>query len=511
MITEKERESLVASLESLLQKYNYKYTVEALNKVIDEWDRQKGWLIEAFKKHPGYVEGQFMIVVDDEYRREVDVNGCRKFTQWWASYPYYDTDLVKEEVRCHSRSSNISDEQYEILRFLHHHTERCISVENVTVFKRAFPDVSIHAGEKMTRVVNKLFNYLGYNKHEDYNKEFAKYSDAMTPKTIKRRIVLSVNPLDYLTMSFGNSWSSCHTIDKENIRDMPHGYQGRYSSGTISYMLDPSSMVMYTVDQKYDGNEYWDQPKINRQMFHYGEEKLVQGRLYPQDNDNSQSEYVEYARAIRGIISTIFDIKGEWSSERGGYAASKYILSKGTHYRDYANFSNCTLHMPVGCENNNKFTVGHDPICVRCGEMHGDEETIDCCIYSRCKHCGQRIYDGDEVYHVDGETYCRRCVTYCNCCGEYFVGNGHYTHSGRVCTNCFNEHYAKCEECGAYVRKGLLEERDGKHICRRCQRRIERDHTDRPRSSWMSYRDVIDHLIRVDPYQNDDLSWLDNL
>lgn len=454
MITQKERESLVTPMESLLKKYNYKYTVEALNKIIDEWDHQKSWLVEAFKKHPGYVKGQFMIVVDDEYQRGVDVNGCRKFSNWWVSYPYHNTDLVKEEVRCHFRSSNISDAQFDILRNLSCYIERCISKDAVAVFKRAFPDVSIHAGEKMTRVVNKLFCYLGYDRHKDYNKEFAKYSDAMTPKTIKRRIVLSVNPLDYLTMSFGNSWSSCHTIDKENIRDMPNSYSGCYSSGTMSYMLDPSSMVLYTVDISYDGDEYWTQDKINRQMFHWGANKLVQSRLYPQANDCNGEAYTPYRAIVQNIMSVIFEFGNFWTVKKGIDAASKYISSSGTHYKDYKCFKSCTLSVVKGMENDGSIYVGANPICIECGYRHTVENNINCCRNNRiyCERCGEEIDTEDEDYvEINGYYYHCDCVNYCDHCRNYTTFDTIYIRGyGEVCDECINDDFIRCDECGDY-------------------------------------------------------------
>ena len=154
--------------------------------------------------------------------------------------------------------------------------------------------------------------------------------------------ILSVNPLDYLTMSFGNSWASCHTIDKQNKREMPNSYQGMYSSGTISYMLDSPSMVFYTVDASYDGNDFWHEPKINRQMYHWGEDKLIQGRLYPQDNDGCSTGYTAFRAIVQKIMSEIFDFPNFWTVSKGTSEAGRYIDSEGTHYRDYNNFSNCT-------------------------------------------------------------------------------------------------------------------------------------------------------------------------
>lgn len=471
MLTEKERKYLLESMENLLQKYNYQYTTDALNKIIDEWYRQKKRLIEAFKKHPNYVDGQFAIVVTNEYARDVDMRSIIAFRNWWSYGPYRCPQLVIRRDNAWYPSSRISDEEYEVLYRIYKYDERNISKSNARYLKKVFPSVKIHAGEKMTRVVNKIFEYLGYSKHPEYNKEFAKYSDAMTPKTIKRRIVLSLNPLDYFTMSFGNSWSSCHTIDKENMRDMPHGYNGMYSSGTMSYMLDCASMVMYTVDQKYAGNEYWTQDKITRQMYHYDEDKLIQSRLYPQSNDNySEVEYKEYAKVVKTILSFVFAINGNWNSARGVGAIEDYVNSEGTHYRDYCNFNNCTLNYPGEDINTNIFTVGADPICIRCGERHNIKHTIDCCSIPRCKCCGRRIEDEDDIYTIDGEIYCNHCVFYCEVCEKYHVGKPTYIRSeyANVCDTCLNEYYEKCEECGEYVKKSKIYTYKGKKLCRRC-------------------------------------------
>lgn len=31
-------------------------------------------------------------------------------------------------------------------------------------------------------------------------------------------------------------------------------------------------------------------------------------------------------------------------------------------------------------------------------------------VYSECWECGEKIYDGDEYYHLDDHDYCEACV-----------------------------------------------------------------------------------------------------
>jgi hypothetical protein len=420
MITANEREYLLARMEELLEEYNYSYTREALNTIIDEWNRQKAGLIDAFKKHPNYVEGKFMIAFDSDYERTIDRIASLHFREWLMRSMYDAMDNFPKEIKDRTEYGDYLP--WDIFRFidnLNRYAERCVSEETAKILNKACPEIHAHAGQKTSRVVNKLCCYLGFDKIDGYNREFAKYADSLSPLIIKRHTILSISPLDYLTMSFGNSWASCHTIDKANKRGMPNDYSGCYSSGTISYMLDESSMVLYTVDASYEGDEYWNEPKINRQMFHYGEEKLVQGRLYPQDNDDDGSVYTPYRNIVQGIISTIFNFPNLWTLSKGTEAASRYIYSYGTHYRDYTYYGNCSLSRIKGSDNDECFYVGADPICIKCGDRHDTQENISCCGYAICADCGRAIRNRDGMIEVDGEIYCRDCVSYCEHCDEY--------------------------------------------------------------------------------------------
>lgn len=460
IITEDERKSLLKDMEHLLDEYNYDYTEEALNKIIDTWAENKADLITAFKKHPNYLEGKFMIAFNHNYERCMDVRAIVAFRRWVLNRDNAIAvrEFMPEEMREYVTDNGLllPDEIFHLLRGMQEYQSQYITAGQVGDFNKAYTNINACEGQKLSRVMNKLLTYVGYNKLHDYNREFAKYADAVNPLQITRHTILSVNPLDYLTMSFGNSWASCHTIDKTNKRNMPNSYQGMYSSGTVSYMLDEPSMVFYTVDASYNGNDFWNEPKICRQMFHWAEEKLVQGRLYPQDNDGNDSVYTPYREIVQKIMSEIFDMPNLWTVKRGTYEASKYVWSQGTHYRDYENFSNCSLSRPKGSENENSFTIGHMPICIKCGEEHGKDDNISCCAsQATCTNCGC-VIDGDdneETIWIEGEPYCRDCVSWCDCCEDYFVGGGTEVAGGYyVCHNCLDNYYRQCSDCGEYYR-----------------------------------------------------------
>ena len=461
IINENERQELLFSMAELLEEYDYQFDYDALRIIIDEWAKNKATLIEAFKKHPNYVEGRFMIAFTSNYERVLNVDEISAFVDWLQSRNgpmSTGIENLPEEInrrRLDDCCCWLPDNVFNLFWALPRRACQIIDEEKAQIINDALPNIKARAGQKMSRVINKICVYLGYDKHPEYNREFAKFADALNPLIIKRHTVISLNPLDYLTMSFGNSWASCHTIDKTNKRGMPNNYSGCYSSGTISYMLDSSSIIMYTVEADYDGTDYWKQSKIHRQMFHWGEEKLVQGRLYPQSNDSGADEYTTYRNIVQEIISKCFEFDNLWTVSKGVSAASRYIISQGTHYADYSNFSNCTLSRIKDNMNESSFIVGAEPICIECGCRHSVAENINCCAedgYYTCEDCGCRLSE-DDVIWVDDYAYCRDCVSYCDDCDSYHREESTWLgdYDRNVCPRCLDQYYVVCGCCAEYI------------------------------------------------------------
>lgn len=68
IITDEERNMLLDNMKFLLDQYDYQYTDEALNKIIDTWATNKADLITAFKRHPNYLEGQVYDCVQPQFQ-----------------------------------------------------------------------------------------------------------------------------------------------------------------------------------------------------------------------------------------------------------------------------------------------------------------------------------------------------------------------------------------------------------------------------------------------------------
>lgn len=535
ILTQEEYSSVYNAIVEVLDRFNYPHSKYAVCEIIDTWIRNKGKLISAMKSHPNY-NGNFQIVFsDEEYRIDTNKSAGSDFTSWvrenmrpedllketvilggtMSMYenmqryfentmpevkPIFDgehlilmnydlftekrkmLDEIKFTLKLFNGERYTEESKKEQVRYVRLHNwindyqEDRINNEEAEFLNYWMPELRARDGQKTTKIVGKIMKKYGIDKIADYNSRFAKYCDDINVIKITRHTVISAHPVDYLTMSFGNSWSSCHTIDKENLRGMPNGYQGQYSSGTVSYMLDGTSVVLYTVDKKYNGNLFYTEPKINRCMFHIGNEKIVQGRCYPQGEDGNTGLYTQFRNLVQRTVAEMYEIPNSWILKKGTDNCYTYTSSSGTHYRDYTNYSDCNVSIYKHSEiKTQRVMIGHEPICVCCGEEHDLESNIACCSEDthKCAGCGER-FDDDDLYEIDGEYYCGDCRFYCNYHEQYEPydeGVQYIPGYGNVCEDAINENpdvFMRCEVCDSiHVDDNLVYTADG-YVCGRC-------------------------------------------
>lgn len=396
---------------------NYNPTTSGVAEILETWMENKSELITMFEKHPNY-NGNGQIVLTDTFARDVD----RPALQHTISQLYLEAKrLVDETEDVPSDALKAVKNFLYVLHVEEAHTKMQTVVDEFLVkehkiFLEEYGKFPIHEGAKTSRTMRKWFVEAGLDKAAEFERIYAEFSDAINPLEVKRYTILSVNPIDYYTMSFGNSWASCHTIDKTNERHSSNNYEGCYSSGTESYMLDSTSIVMYTIDKDSDIEHPEMHDKITRQMLHVGEDKIIQARLYPQSNDDGDgTEYKKMREIAQRVISQCMDVPNLWSNVKGTDECTSMISSFGTHYRDYAHFSACNVsYLNVGQRNYKNIFVGHKPICPCCGSGHDREDNIectDCAPNGRvCSYCDDIVNDWDAIEIGDSIYCCAECA-----------------------------------------------------------------------------------------------------
>ena len=406
-------DKLVNNTMALLTKYGHKNTEHGVCVLLDTYFTNKKPLIDMFAKSVHYA-GNMRIVVDIELERQTEATNVRFFCNNFMSEINAASIILKDKdedgktkddyVRTGTLSLKASDLLSDDFRvkFMQSYKKRSLfasdgfTIESHSEYDKLYRAMrrfgtnyqsttqestidwlaeyningSYTVGMKTSRAFNRMCTQYELNTLPDYNKLFAKYSDMVSGLKRKLKFFISLNPLDYLTMSFGNSWSSCHTIDRSNIRDMPDSYSGMYCGGTLSYMLDGSSIITYVYN---DIPKSIEEGKIYRNMFHYENGALIQARIYPQGNDGATDLYKEFRSVVQKEFADMLGVSNNWAeSSRPAY---KNISSTGVHYRDYECFSSCNMTYPEGMSNAATETVhiGHERICVNCGKSISDD------------------------------------------------------------------------------------------------------------------------------------------
>ena len=218
----------------------------------------------------------------------------------------------------------------------------------------------IKEGTKTSRAFNKMCIHYGIDKAKDYNKLFAQYADMVTDGKRNLYFVISLNPLDYLTMSVGVSWRSCH-----------HIREGSYKAGCESYMLDSTSIITYVV------NTLADTCKIYREMFHCKGTTIIQSRIYPQGNDGATDLYKHFRGIVQEEFAKLFNLpSNQWVFKSGTSSYSNIVTHVGKHYRDLNYHDDCAIFYPVGHTKETNMIIGHDCICPYCGRPQTNSSGI---------------------------------------------------------------------------------------------------------------------------------------
>lgn len=451
-------EQILNEMKEELEEREYNYRDSSLRTILDAWKESKQGLLEMFSKHPNWDAERLMVKFDTDFSREIDTRATKAFCRWLFS----KTDITA--LACQNEEGEmfaLCDIAWGLLSNNTYipETEQC----KLNALNSLNENFRFRVGMKSTRVMRKICEAYGWDKitgverdrdgnlveFNDFERQYAKYCDALCPIKVTRHTCISLNPIDFLLMSNGNSWDSCHYIGDRIDQ------AGCYSSGTISYMLDSHSFIFYTVSSDYNGVEIERTPKLQRQVFGYNDNQLLQSRLYPQGNDyGAENQYTDIRNIVQKVVADCCGKPNLWvkrkviNVERGNYA---------TVYNDWYHFSSlCSVSVfkDVADEEHNQIVMGAEPICIECGHHHYQQDNISCC-YSdyTCSCCGANI-DEDNAYWVGDEPYCRDCVEWCDECQDWYRReDGRYleNYDRWVCDDCLERYYHYCADCDEYV------------------------------------------------------------
>lgn len=406
-------DKLVDDMSALLSKYGHRNSEHGICVLLDKYFSQKESLIKLFVQSKNYI-GDMRICIKKEFERQISSNEINSFFCGFheklntrAMLQFKDNDgkefvdyllTGKTSVSIaglpsanaqKAKKLKLAKFNYDTMALYSSHrryTDFCAYIRYFNgLYHHTIPESFqyrtdgtaplLRKGTKASRAFNSMCQFYGVDKlnpqtevtehhgeHVErtvypYDKLFAQYSDLVSILKRKMNFIISLNPLDYLTMSVGVSWNSCH-----------HIRTGSYKGGCMSYMLDATSMITFVVND-IDGPIH-EIPKLYRQMYHYKDNLFVQNRLYPQGNDGATNLYERFRGFVMEEFNALLHVDGTWTNEVGTRPCSNHISSIGCHYKDYNGNPSCSIFYPSDKANDIRYqvmTVGHKGICPRCG------------------------------------------------------------------------------------------------------------------------------------------------
>ena len=423
----KRMEELKQAFYDVMHKYQKRFGETGVMANLNTWAQKKASLISILRNHPNWNEAEKAIVFRFSEGRgiERDVVDEIAFTM---------LDIAREEVAPEGYQAFSEAFQAAIGEYSTTLSETALEVV------RNRGGIKCATGQKASRIIGKLCRQFGVDGHKRYNAVFAQIADALNPLQMERTAILSVHPCDYLEMSNrDNTWNSCHGLDN-----------GGYQMGTLSYMLDDVSMVLYTVDNDVK-DHFYKAPRRSRQMYFFKDNILFQSRMYPSDANDLMDQYraiVQKAIAICLGVPNLWTLK----KERAEVSAHCSSADGSMQYPDYAYYGNISVLKYTALDQ--VLTIGAPPLCVACGrKLTSRSKTLKCSCADTvvCKECGETVTDENANY-VDGYFQCKKCLHICAVCGratkgEMFAAFDRRGQMVQVCAECHAISMTPCGNC----------------------------------------------------------------
>ena len=451
------KDLIISQIKGVLKANDIDYTDKGIDSLYEEWLKKKGALIKLLSKSEHWNEDACAIIASVDFKKRADTSKAEGYFNNILS----DIYAVNKDVALRINAGVFRDRDI----FINISKEIADNLNDIFGMK-------IGVGTKPSRALRDiLVKYDVPNLITGFDKKYQVLADALSSTGTNRDVYISVHPCDYLNMSYGGSvserdnWTSCH-----NIRS------GAHMNGTMSYMLDTHSFIIFALTGSVAPDKACTVRKMNRQVYAYGNGILLQSRLYPgYDESIVTSIFLDLAKKE---IAACYEIDPIW--ERKGSVMDWVHTNTGSlHYRDYEHGSfNASVHMLNKVYDRSKpvLQIGAEAMCPCCsGKMTWTSPMIcrKCDVRHTCASCGRYNHFDNGLMELNGKYYCGNCVVQCSDCNKVigksndnlrvFDGQKRY-----VCDECYKT-YTKCSMCkSAYTLQKMYTLKNGDVMCKAC-------------------------------------------
>lgn len=262
---------------------------------------------------------------------------------------------------------------------------RCICQNELIGNKLTAPLGDYPAGTKALKALRPFFPTP-----EAYEEFRIEHSRILNDKTLNGNLCLSIDPLDFLTMSDNSyNWSSC----------MSWVGGGCYRGGTVEMLNSPYVVVAYLEDPAKPQDKKW------RTLLVVSPNYLGTIKSYPYASAPLSRLTVSWARSLaKENLGWVYDHYSE--DNRTSLPIQTNAMyndtNRGqTHFQVYNDAPTAYLN------------ISGERTCMWCGQPHAlfpNESFVcceDCLSLNYCDCCGELMNDG--YYEINGMLYCSSC------------------------------------------------------------------------------------------------------
>jgi hypothetical protein len=327
--------------------------------------------------------------------------------------------------------------------------------------------LQLQAGMKPIRALQKIAKYFQGTQYEKYFKhleEFRiKHSMMNNDDVVDAKMVFSIHPLDFITMSDNSlNWSSCMCWT---------GERGCYSVGTVEMMNSNNVICCYIKDKtpfyfdedNKDDAHTWNNKRW-RCLAYCTNDIIMSGKAYPYQNDNNKKFIIKVLKELAE--------KNLGRTYAFGPELYKDMIHIGSNHRmennrDWIRLNDTFKHNIIwdtkGMYNDMLNDSGTHYWCYR--NKVKKTKIISVSGKAPCLCCGEQVPQLEDLWDEDyndryidvGQVVCNECLSDCECdfCYDRSPLHTYYKvrlkdggHTYKFCESCFEKYIKRCPCCG---------------------------------------------------------------
>ena len=423
LLTEQDKETI--------KRYIRAYTdaeVYDLKPILKVWNKSKRTLCKGFGN-------QLRVKIPLEFERnkiqyQKDISNIYKTPAIWdlSDYEwvlkYIDEDIknpfVRESFKWIDQALPDRTKAY----FVAKEFSRLLSYSNMengkTLREYEFPhlNLTIPANTKTMKSILRVIKALNFPYMEEFEKFRNDISNLNSNKSMKTNLVLSIHPIDFMTMSDNNcDWTSC----------MSWSRSGMYSTGTVEMMNSNVAAIAYFESKTpYEVCEMNIPNKSWRALTFIHKDIILVGKNYPYQYDPGVYQILEQVmKLVKDNLGWTYQFKHQSYRDLQWYSNNNFV--RWDLSRDKMCYHNGKPRHKIICYTRvmyNDIIEDQDLDYQCCRNKVKRTKFINLSGRATCMCCGEYLWDNcdDNPRDVDcNQKICRNCSKdRCQCCDRIF-------------------------------------------------------------------------------------------